>query len=121
MTPAALSRRWSTTHGLAPGSVIGFYSHSARGGEYKCFSNFYEQCRAPFDFVVPPEMCACALGERARVVQCDFSEKAIMLCKAAAMGDLRSYEAIRDAETPAAAKKLGRYVENWSDEVWDRI
>ena len=37
-------------------------------------------------------------------VHCEFSEKAIMLCKAVAMGDAKSYERFARAENPAKVR-----------------
>ena len=80
-------------------------------GRSRYFSNFAE---SGFDFQVPewlPHMTTDAkfpVEQVSAPVHCEFSEKAIMLCKAVAMGDAKSYERIARAEHPAKAKRLGR-------------
>eukprot|EP00931_Biecheleriopsis_adriatica_P050067 TRINITY_DN28981_c0_g2_i1.p1 TRINITY_DN28981_c0_g2~~TRINITY_DN28981_c0_g2_i1.p1 ORF type:complete len:485 (+),score=79.93 TRINITY_DN28981_c0_g2_i1:75-1529(+) len=119
ITPADLRAQWSQTY---PSSeVLGFYGHGVKAGDFKCFSNFYDQSQTPFDFVVPPAFCSFALLDVERVVRCDFSEKAIMLCKAAAMGDRDSFEAMKVSQTPAHVKSLGRSVKHFDDAVWNQI
>lgn len=100
-----------------PRAVIEFYGH--RSGSWACFSNFYDQ--RPFDFVLPPELCALPLAEAERTVSCTFSEKAIMLCKAAAFGDNRSFQQMCASRDPADCKRLGRNVRGFDDKVWRRI
>ena len=55
------------------------------------------------------------------VVRCSFSEKASMLCKAAAMGDGDAYLAIAAAIEPKSAKALGRKVRGFRPELWERL
>ena len=62
-----------------------------------------------------------SVDEQSRSVACAFSEKAVMLCKAAAMGDAATYREIAQASTPEAAKSLGRQVRDFSDQVWARV
>ena len=96
--------------------TIEFYSH--KNGKYKMFSNFFEH--DPFDFV-PPKSCRIqleALG-RSTNYSCTYAEKAIMLCKAALMGDLISLDKIIHAKTPAEVKRLGRRVKPWKQLCWD--
>jgi len=98
--------------------VLGFYGHHA-SQQYGCFSNFFE---APFVFVVPEEFCAFPLSLQERTVACDFSEKAIMVCKAAAMGDRKSYNQIMlSTANPAAIKSMGQKVQGFNDGLWKSI
>ena len=53
------------------------------------FSNFHDMSATPFVFKVPFAFCGCDLTNDERTVICDFSEKAFVLCKAAAAGDGR--------------------------------
>jgi len=119
VTAESLKAQWAATFPTT--SVLGFYGHGVKAGEYRCFSNFFDQEQMPFDFVVPAQFCARPLEEKDCVVQCDFSEKAIMLCKAAATGDLVTFEAIKSCTDPATAKRLGRQVQHFDSAVWDRI
>ena len=99
--------------------VLAFYGHSE--GPHRAFSNFFEH--GPFDFELP-EACGRAslvASGRTASIRITFSEKAIMLCKAAVMNDLRSFDAITRAVTPAEVKKLGRGVGNWNQAAWDKI
>ena len=52
-------------------------------------------------------------------VSCEFSEKAIMLSKAAIMNDAEAFEKIASAVTPAAAKQFGREIKGFDKEKWD--
>ena len=101
--------------------VVSFYSHSCKKmGPLAVLSNFYDQSSCPFDFRVPLAFCACAIPEAERSVECTCSEKAIMLAKAAIMGDLAIYREIAVTKEPGAAKALGRTVGNFDQESWDR-
>jgi ribA/ribD-fused uncharacterized protein len=89
--------------------VIPFYGHTH--GAHKCFSNFFA---SPFDFTLPA--CCSAAPRTLRVA---FGEQAIMACKAAAMGDWASYDAISRSNTsPKACKALGRKVKPFRQDVW---
>merc|ERR1719335_1034488 len=96
--------------------VIQFYGHGQRAGEYRSFSNFFDQSDAPFLFEVPDQFFRGTtenLSREDRSVMCSYSEKAIMLCKAALMGDRKSYLAIAALDEnswPDDAKRMGRNV-----------
>ena len=101
MTPDELRTRWGGSSW--PGrDILLFYGHSSRA-EQPWFSNFF--IHAPMTFRIPL-WCGVHAGEETAPIA--FSEKAIMLCKAVAMGDAKSYERIARAEHPAKAKRLGR-------------
>lgn len=119
VTAATLATRWAALQGER--DVVEFYGHSASSGDLACFSNFFDQSGDPFEFEVPPEMCAVELLPGRRIVSCVFSEKAIMLCKAAAMGDMRTYSEISVASRPSVTKSLGRRVRNFDSRHWDEI
>ena len=97
--------------------AISFYDH--KQGHYRSFSNFYEH--RPFDFTVPEECGGAALvaAGRSTVVPVTFTEKAIMLCKAAVMGDYAIFDEIARARDPKKAKALGRLVHPWDQKIWD--
>jgi len=69
----------------------------------------------PFDFAIPP-WCGVHGGQETAPIE--FSEKAIMLCKASLMGDAETFARVAAAQTPAEAKRLGRLVEPWDEERW---
>lgn len=106
-----------------------------------CFSNFYQHDKVPFTI---PDCCWDRLAQAQdqdqqqgtttsgtsengagvlprRTTYVTFSEKSIMLCKAAVMGDAASYTQISEAPTPADAKWLGRRVNNFDEEVWQSV
>ena len=121
-TPAQLkSQLWSTMRRVDGGRtrVLGFYGHHRRQAN-GCFSNFAESAFA-FELprgVIPP---ACAAVDFPSPVSVEFSEKAIMLAKAAAFGDAASYRLIASARTPDAAKRLGRKVRPFDDARWQGL
>merc|ERR1712018_559600 len=94
-------------------SVIAFYS-DRQGNKYREFSNFFGEA-PPFEFVLP---AFCRRQGWPESWQCEFSEKAIMLTKAALMGDEEGFAEIKHASKPSACKKLGRRVQNFNEELW---
>jgi len=117
-TPADLRARWRRYGSNTRVKVVPFYGHVA--GERQSFSNFYLQPR-PTPFVVPSCCWHEAFGarhERRNLVA--FSEKSIMLCKAALFQDGESFDLIASASTPQECKKLGRGVRGFDEEVWAR-
>ena len=104
-------------------SVVGFYGHHL-SKPYACFSNFAEAPVAePFEFELPdgiiPDGVDRELFPTPTVVE--FSEKAIMMCKAAAMADSDSYHAIVRSTTPRCAKGKGRQVYPFDEEKWQAV
>lgn len=111
-SPTELRERWQKMTGTC--NVVEFYSHSR--GHYRSFSNFFTMQMV---FEMPP-----ALKQHPWVkdsVSCKFSEKAIMLCKAAVFGDEETYNKIVVSKTPADCKKLGRAVTNFDQGKWDEV
>lgn len=94
--------------------VIAFYS-DRQGKRYREFSNFFSEAPA-FEFVLP---LFCRREGWPESWPCEFSEKAIMLTKAALMGDREAFDEIGSASSPAACKKLGRGVRNFKQELWE--
>mmetsp|Transcript_110370 Transcript_110370/g.276321 ORF Transcript_110370/g.276321 Transcript_110370/m.276321 type:complete len:250 (+) Transcript_110370:53-802(+) len=93
--------------------VIGFYGHSP-SKKYSEFSNFFWQ-RRPYDFVLP------SFAQREGFqgsVSCHFSEKAIMVSKAAMMNDRRVFHQMLQCDSPSAVKALGRKVSNFDNRLW---
>jgi hypothetical protein len=99
---------------LAPApKVIAFYSDRV-GQRYREFSNFYSDSPA-YVFNLPP----CAQREGLpQSFMVEFSEKAIMLAKAAMMGDEEILQEIALARSPKDCKALGRAVRNFDQELW---
>eukprot|EP00929_Paragymnodinium_shiwhaense_P005513 TRINITY_DN10763_c0_g1_i2.p1 TRINITY_DN10763_c0_g1~~TRINITY_DN10763_c0_g1_i2.p1 ORF type:complete len:337 (+),score=37.24 TRINITY_DN10763_c0_g1_i2:67-1011(+) len=120
LTPRKLQTQWSS-YAEGAADVIGFYGHSAKAGKYQCFSNFYDQKSAPFRFQLPEELSALNLPPEERCFACEFSEKAIMACKAAAMGDQASFDSIKKVKDPASAKRLGQGVKGFDNNLWTEI
>ena len=121
-TPAQLkSRLWSTMRRVDSGRprILGFYGHHERQVN-GCFSNF---AATVFTFELPagllPPGSDATKFPGTVIVEC--SEKAIMLCKAAAFGDSESYRQIARAGSPAIAKRLGRKVSPFDDAKWQTL
>lgn len=110
-TPAELWTVWRRTAVKDDGLLL-FYGHGDRADD-PWFSNFYEH--SPFAFAIPPW---CGVYGGRETVPIEFSEKAIMLCKASLMGDEKTFARVAAAQTPAEAKRLGRVVEPWDENRW---
>ena len=86
MTASKVKHLWQN-QGLT--EIVSFYGHNERKhGKFAALSNFFDQTNwpGPFIFRVPQCLCAFHIEQHEREVTCQFSEKAIMLCRAAAMG-----------------------------------
>ena len=116
-TAASLRAQWQQR--TEPEDVLGFYSEKR---EHGFCSNFFIS-RPPFEFRLSPMLQrTVALTPRNGFVSpvlCDCAEKAIMLSKAALMGDSATYQKIVRASSPAEAKRLGRSVRPFDHARWD--
>ena len=139
ITPQSLLEQWKQIRDPQP-TMIAFYQ-DRKGNLYREFSNFYQHKDHGFDFVLPQELLDIATGiiggrrdndndKRQRqqrdilfepIVHCEFSEKAIMLCKAAIMGNSEYYKRIANSKTPTEVKKLGRQITPWNDKLWESV
>jgi ribA/ribD-fused uncharacterized protein len=119
MTTELLRQQWQAFGAGSVVKVLGFYSHS--NGHYRSFSNFFEHEPIPFEIPLCAGREELRASGRPHLVQVRFTEKAIMLCKASAMGDYPMYDQILRADTPRQVKALGRGVGPWKQRVWDRI
>jgi hypothetical protein len=99
----------------ACGKVIAFYSDKPNN-PWREFSNFYRHSRC-YEFVLPAFAWRKGFP---KTVWCDFSEKAIMLTKAALMDDIEIFQEIVDAADPKSCKTLGRAVRNFDEELWNK-
>ena len=115
--PSDLSVFYKTFEFLPETTVVHFYKKSDAFG---CFSNFFRH-ETPYEFEMPAEFCGMDLSEHERIVICDFSEKAIMLSKAAIFGDRPSYDAIAQCPDPKDCKRLGQQVNNFEQCHWDKL
>jgi len=118
MTAALLLQRWRLL--TQPCHVIGFYGHLV--GTYASFSNFHQH--EPVSFAIPESCGAAALrasGRRSDGLHFEFSEKAIMLCKAAAMRDFATFDRIAYCTRPSDAKSLGRQVTPYDASLWAQL
>ena len=109
ITTQNLIKTWSKIPGEH--HVIAFYLE--KHPLYGCFSNFYRHY--PFIFTIP-DWCGLMAGFQTKI---EFSEKAIMLCKASLMNDPNSFNKILVANNPSSVKELGRQVINWDQKLWD--
>ena len=126
MCPSYLNKMWLAWDGKT--DVKTFYRLGSSGEHTEKrspLSNFHIT-KQPFKFTVPDEISGFGqdsklYNKEARTVWCNCSEKAIMLCKAAAMGDEASFQAIKETTAPGEAKILGRKVRNFDYALWDKV
>lgn len=99
----------------APPAVVLFYGHGP-AQPYREFSNFYAHA-APYRATLP--LC-CEAGAKGFPAAFDakFSEQAIMAAKAALFGDRHAFARIVAAGTPQTAKKWGRRVLGFDEDIW---
>uniref|UniRef100_A0A6V2S337 NADAR domain-containing protein n=2 Tax=Emiliania huxleyi TaxID=2903 RepID=A0A6V2S337_EMIHU len=119
VTGHQLSTRWREMPPPQAQPVVGFYGHAR--GAHRSFSNFFEHAEVSCEL---PRCCGRAelqASGRSATLTATFGEKLIMLCKAAAMRDYASFDAIARARTPAEAKRLGRGVSPWDERLWTRV
>jgi ribA/ribD-fused uncharacterized protein len=108
MIPSELNNYWKNYNNNLE-QIIVFYSHN--NGEYKCFSNFYT---STFDYKIKHGIF------KDKIFSVEFAEKAIMLSKASIMNDTETFSKILNAKTPLEAKKLGREVKPFDQDIWDK-
>lgn len=102
--------------------IAQFYEAEDSSSPYGVFSNFY--VHEPFEFSIPSNCrsrVVFADGKRPTSVPIRYTEKAIMLCKAAIMGDEDAFDAIVAASSPAEDKAFGRKVRNFDQALWNRV
>ena len=98
MSQSAASGAVENQQHISTDKVIGFYSHKP-GRKFREFSNFW--VGETFDFTLP----SFAHSEGfPMTIPCEFSEKAIMLVKAAMNKDQTRFQLIRAAADPASTK-----------------
>lgn len=108
INPQDLKYKWNNIKNKQ--QVVKFYSH--KNGKYICFSNFYKH--EPFEFIIP-EWCGKFANTKVSV---EFSEKAIMLCKASLFSDSDIFNKIIQTNIPIETKKLGRK-SKFDQKIWD--
>lgn len=99
--------------------VIGFYQQ--KHPYFGSFSNFYKL--EPYEFELPYKNLDINDDEKQYFpspIICTNSEKTIMLCKAALMGDKEIYNQISSLENPKEIKRLGRLVKNFDQDKWNK-
>jgi len=102
------------TDAPSPPQVVAFYSDRP-GKKYREFSNFFRDA-PPFRFMIPKFAQREGLPQS---IDCEFSEKAIMLAKASMMGDEEIFREILKTTVPKDCKELGRRVRGFDQELWD--
>jgi len=118
---------WSTQHPTRL-PIVEFYGHNYdKLGLIACLSNFY-RIEEALPFTVPDccwerfsQIQGSDIDKFERTSFVHYSEQSIMLCKAAVMGDGEIYNLIKRAETPRDAKKLGRIVKPFDEDVWQSV
>lgn len=109
--------------------VVTFYGHNYdKMGARASFSNFFIHEEVQFTI---PDVCWNKMEQKLqsegdsqlppRTVMISFSEKSIMLCKAAVFGDKATYLQILNADCPALCKVLGRRVSPFDERLWQKV
>jgi hypothetical protein len=111
-TPACLARVWQKLGAEGKHSVALFYQERP-GSKFREFSNFFKH--EPFAFELPRQICR---DDYPDLIACEFSELAIMACKAVLFDDKEIFTAIIQSQSPSEVKKLGRAVRNFDEKVW---
>ena len=99
--------------GEGPCATVNFYGHS-EGNKYCEFSNFY--VHEEFGFELPEFLKKEGFDP---ITPVTFSEKAIMLCKAALFNDIDSFKKIQEAKDAKKAKAFGRKVKKFDEYLWN--
>lgn len=102
-----LLKTWSKIPGQHPVIIFSLNHHTL----YGCFSNFYKH--KPFLFKIP-NWCGIMAGFEAEI---EFSEKAILLCKASLMNDILSFNKILSNTNPYYQLKIN----NWNQKLWEQF
>ena len=94
-------------------AIIAFY------GRKNLLSNFYEDLES-WDFIVPDQFSeTLSTAYKNKAFTINNSEVSIMLMKAALMGDNKSFLEISQSPSPLVAKKLGRKIRPWNQDIWN--
>ena len=115
MSQAAAPGAVENQQHISTDKVIAFYSH-APGRKFREFSNFWKG--ETFDFTLP----SFAQNEGfPMTIPCEFSEKAIMLVKAAMNKDQTRFQLIRAAADPDSTKVRAIFEKIQSDRSKTRL
>ena len=104
----------SFNDGGKPLDCASFYKPD-EGEPFREFSNWFEH--ESFEFEIPD---ICKKNGFQNKVVCEFTEKALMLSKAACMGDIQAFELIKAAKDPEVCKQRGRQIKPWDEELWNK-
>ena len=119
LTPELLKIHWKQDKYKEEQQVIGFYQQ--KHPYFGCFSNFKKLPKYNFD--LPYDKLEIPIENRKLFpspVSCTNSEKSIMLCKAALMGDHIIYQQIINSENPKEIKILGRRVKPFDQDKFNK-
>lgn len=97
-----------------PLDCVSFYDEDP-GQPFREFSNWYEH--EPFEFELPDNCKGQGFQNK---VNCEFTEKALMLSKAACMGDIPAFDLIKAAKDQEVCKQRGRQIQPWDEEKWNK-
>ena len=117
MTPSKL-RQWWASQPEGPQEVVFFFDEATTAPYLYRLSNWFISTTFSFDV---PEICNAdwlRLQGMHTQVSITCGEQALMLCKAALMKDLNTFQRILDAKSPRAFKALGRQVAPFNEALW---
>lgn len=104
----------SYNDGGKPLDCASFYGEGP-GEPYKEFSNQFKH--EPFEFELPDN---CMKNGFQNKVVCEFTEKALMLSKAACMGDMETFELIKSSKDLEVCQQRGKQIKPWDEELWNK-
>lgn len=103
-------------------NCVYFYSHQS--GPYRCFSNFLECAKGEnclFKLTHGKDTISGYIKlDSEKEYSYSSAEQAIMHLKAVIMGDELAANAIMKSSDPSTAKRLGRTVKGFQQELWDK-
>ncbi len=116
MTPPLLTQLWKLYGGSARVASLTVFSQLDTS---HAFSNYSRHPCVTMDIPCCCNPAALANSGRATKISFDFAEKAIMACKAALFQDYSTLDEILKASDSKQAKRLGRRVSPFDQQVWD--
>ena len=119
LSPEKLQTKWAS-YPMGAYDVVLFQTGDYPEQEKSVFSNFF--ISPVFEFCVPDWCNAQWLLEKRRRIQvaADNGEKLLVLCKAALMKDLSSFDKVLKVRSPREARMLGDQIQNFDQVKWHR-
>lgn len=92
-------------------NITAFYG---KNNLFNSFSNFTKHKK--INYIIPSD---CGIFSQ-KMIQFEFAEKAIMLCKASLFNDIDIFNKIKLCSSPLQCKKFSRLIKNYDENLWDK-